>query len=405
MPVASGVTRAAAGSYAVQQPVARGPDEGVPDVAVPAVQGEHEPAVVAVVLLPPADVGDRLVLVLVGQVLELVVRHGDREAVGGRIVRQPLGHRPRPQHAVLLEAQVEVELRACGARAARRTGGRPDRSASSTCPTSPHLPPHRRRPPLGIVHRRPELADQNPRSCQSAGPGGPATAVSRAEPRVPVGQRVDEPTGVDPQAGRQCPGDAARAAARARPDGPPRARRAAAGTRRPPAGRPPPVGTARRAGRAARLDTLFRGSSVAAIAPDAAVGRHRRRRVHQRAPDPATLVRVDHLGGELGRPRIVREPDEPRDADGARPLTSATQRHVMRPVDAGERGGHPRRTAATMAARYRDRRDRSDMASKTSASASFSPGASRRSWTVPPSASETATCAGAPISRRRRVPI
>jgi hypothetical protein len=93
---------------AVQQPVRAGVDQRVAHVAGPAVQHEHEAAVVAVLELPPAVVRDPLGLVLVRRVVELVVVDRDGEPVVAGVVGHALGHRPRPQHAVLLEPQVVV---------------------------------------------------------------------------------------------------------------------------------------------------------------------------------------------------------------------------------------------------------------------------------------------------------
>lgn len=92
----------------VEQPVALGPDQGVAACAVPTVEHEHHPVVVARLLLPPAGVGDRLVLVGVGEVVHVVVVDRDGQAVVTVRRRQPLRHRPRAQDAVLLEPQVEV---------------------------------------------------------------------------------------------------------------------------------------------------------------------------------------------------------------------------------------------------------------------------------------------------------
>ena len=71
----------------VHQPVAVGPDQGIAAYAVPAVQAEDDPPLVAVVLLPPACVGDELVLVGVVEMVEVVVLDGDGQpvlAAGGR---------------------------------------------------------------------------------------------------------------------------------------------------------------------------------------------------------------------------------------------------------------------------------------------------------------------------------
>ena len=83
-------------------------DQRVAHVIVLAVQGEQQPAVVAVVFLPPTRVGDGLVLVGIGEVLQVVVGHRHCQSILLRVRRQALGQRPRPQHPVLLQAQVEV---------------------------------------------------------------------------------------------------------------------------------------------------------------------------------------------------------------------------------------------------------------------------------------------------------
>src|SRR6478735_5094178 len=61
--------------------------------------------------LPPAGVGDRLVLVGVVEVVQLVVLDLDGEPVGAALCRQAPWKGPRPEHAVLLEPEVEVRLR------------------------------------------------------------------------------------------------------------------------------------------------------------------------------------------------------------------------------------------------------------------------------------------------------
>src|SRR5690349_25146184 len=76
----------------VQQPVPIGADQRVPAGAVPAVQGEDDATLVAVVLLPPAGVGDRLVGVVVPEMVERVVGHGDRQPVLAGVHRQPARH-------------------------------------------------------------------------------------------------------------------------------------------------------------------------------------------------------------------------------------------------------------------------------------------------------------------------
>ncbi len=95
----------------VEQPVLAGVDEGVPPRTLTAVQDEDDAPVVPRLLLPPAGVGDELGLVGVVDVVQVVVRHRDRQPVlpGGR--GQPARDRPRPEHAVLLQPQVEVRPR------------------------------------------------------------------------------------------------------------------------------------------------------------------------------------------------------------------------------------------------------------------------------------------------------
>jgi hypothetical protein len=65
----------------MQQPVAGRSNERVTVRAVLAVQCEQDPAFVSVVLLPPSMVGDRLVGVLVGQVIKVVIGNLDRESI------------------------------------------------------------------------------------------------------------------------------------------------------------------------------------------------------------------------------------------------------------------------------------------------------------------------------------
>jgi hypothetical protein len=65
----------------MQQPVAGRANERVPVRAVLAVQREQDPALVSIVLLPPSIVGDRLVGVLVGQVINVVIGNLDRESI------------------------------------------------------------------------------------------------------------------------------------------------------------------------------------------------------------------------------------------------------------------------------------------------------------------------------------
>ncbi|CAN5459930.1 hypothetical protein BH18ACT8_BH18ACT8_16490 [soil metagenome] len=75
------------------------------------MQREHRTSIVAVVQLPDANVGDAFVFVLVGEVVEVVIFDGDGEAVTAAVRWQPLGHRPRPKDARLLETQIEVRTR------------------------------------------------------------------------------------------------------------------------------------------------------------------------------------------------------------------------------------------------------------------------------------------------------
>ena len=75
------------------------------------MQREHRTSIVAVVQLPDANVGDAFVFVLVGEVVEVVIFDGDGEAVTAAVRWQPLGHRPRPKDARLLETQIEVRAR------------------------------------------------------------------------------------------------------------------------------------------------------------------------------------------------------------------------------------------------------------------------------------------------------
>ena len=71
----------------VQQPVGVRPDQGVTPIGPLPVQREHDSPIVAVVFLPPAGVGDELVGVLVGEVIEIMVGDFDGEAVRRRAGR------------------------------------------------------------------------------------------------------------------------------------------------------------------------------------------------------------------------------------------------------------------------------------------------------------------------------
>jgi hypothetical protein len=65
----------------MQQPVAGRANERITVGAVLAVQCEQDPAVVSVVLLPPSMIGDGLVSVLVGEVVQFVIRDLDCESI------------------------------------------------------------------------------------------------------------------------------------------------------------------------------------------------------------------------------------------------------------------------------------------------------------------------------------
>ena len=71
----------------MQQPVAGRANERVTVRAFLAVQREQDPAFISVVLLPPSMVGDRLVGVLVGQVIKVVIGNLDRESIRFRAHR------------------------------------------------------------------------------------------------------------------------------------------------------------------------------------------------------------------------------------------------------------------------------------------------------------------------------
>ncbi len=88
-----------------------GADQGEPAGPRPPVQHEDRPAFVPVLQLPPAGVRDGLGGVLVGEVVQVVVRDRDRQPVAGRRGRQALGQGPRPQHPVLRQPQVVVRPR------------------------------------------------------------------------------------------------------------------------------------------------------------------------------------------------------------------------------------------------------------------------------------------------------
>ena len=75
------------------------------------MQHEDEASLVPVLELPRAGVGDGLVGVLVGEVVDLVVRHVDRQPVLPGVLGQSPWHGPRPEHAVLLEPKVGMTTR------------------------------------------------------------------------------------------------------------------------------------------------------------------------------------------------------------------------------------------------------------------------------------------------------
>lgn len=95
----------------MQQGLAAGGDERVAAGSFPAMQDENGPTIISALKLPPAGVRDALGGVLIRQMVKVVVidRYGEPIM---RVVRgQPLRNGPRPQHARLLQAQVEVMLR------------------------------------------------------------------------------------------------------------------------------------------------------------------------------------------------------------------------------------------------------------------------------------------------------
>lgn len=69
----------------VQQPVLTGADERIAAWRASSMQGEQQPTLVAVMLFPPAEVGDRLVDVFVVQVVQVVIGYLDGEPVLARI--------------------------------------------------------------------------------------------------------------------------------------------------------------------------------------------------------------------------------------------------------------------------------------------------------------------------------
>src|SRR5687768_11642862 len=95
----------------MQQPVRAGTDERVTHGVSAAVEGERHPPVGPAIVLPPADVRDVLVRVLVSQVVEVVVGHLDREPVLAAVRWQTARHRPGTKDTVLLEPEVEVWTR------------------------------------------------------------------------------------------------------------------------------------------------------------------------------------------------------------------------------------------------------------------------------------------------------
>lgn len=75
------------------------------------VQVEDEATVGVVDQLPPAMVGDALVLVGVRRVFEVVVGDGDGEPVPSDVGRQALGNGPGSQDPILLQPEIEVGSR------------------------------------------------------------------------------------------------------------------------------------------------------------------------------------------------------------------------------------------------------------------------------------------------------
>lgn len=73
--------------HSVQKPIAGRFDERISDVIVPAVQGENNPPLVAIMLLPPSDNGDALVGIDVPQMIKIVIVDVDRESICSWFVR------------------------------------------------------------------------------------------------------------------------------------------------------------------------------------------------------------------------------------------------------------------------------------------------------------------------------
>jgi hypothetical protein len=65
----------------MQEPVAVRPDQGVTPIGSSPVQREEDSSIVAFVFLPPPGVGDQLVCVVVGEVVEIMVGDLNGEAV------------------------------------------------------------------------------------------------------------------------------------------------------------------------------------------------------------------------------------------------------------------------------------------------------------------------------------
>jgi hypothetical protein len=85
-------------------------DQGIAHRFPLTMQGEDHSMVIPVVFFPPAYVGNALVGIFVGQVIEVVIRDADRETVPTGDRRQTPWNGPRSQHSILFEAKVIVML-------------------------------------------------------------------------------------------------------------------------------------------------------------------------------------------------------------------------------------------------------------------------------------------------------
>lgn len=74
------------------------------------MQGEDNPPLVPIHLLPPTDICDGFVGVLVSQMPQFVIINLNRKPILRRTGRQPTWYRPGAKDAVLLQTQIEVML-------------------------------------------------------------------------------------------------------------------------------------------------------------------------------------------------------------------------------------------------------------------------------------------------------